>query len=92
VSGPSNGYIRRSHEGFVSLRTNDVTPITPCLWFYGLAEDAARFWAAIFPDSRVDGVHAAASDTPSGEKGTVITVEFTLRGQRFIGLNGVPDA
>jgi predicted 3-demethylubiquinone-9 3-methyltransferase (glyoxalase superfamily) len=68
-----------------------MTPITPCLWFDGQAEDAARFWASIFPDSRVDGVHAAASDTPTGEKGTVITVDFTLRGQRFVGLNGGSD-
>ena len=68
-----------------------MSAITPCLWFNGQAEDAARFWASIFPDSRVDDVHAAASDTPSGEKGTALTVEFTLRGQRFIGLNGGPD-
>jgi len=65
--------------------------ITPCLWFDGQAEDAATFWTSIFSDSRVDRVNRAASDTPSGPKGSVITVEFTLRGQPFVGLNGGPD-
>ena len=65
--------------------------ITPCLWFDGRAEEAADFWSSIFPDSRVDAVHRSAADTPSGEKGTVITVDFTLRGQKFVGLNGGPE-
>jgi predicted 3-demethylubiquinone-9 3-methyltransferase (glyoxalase superfamily) len=68
-----------------------MTAITPCLWFDGQAEDAATFWTSIFSDSRVDRVNRAASDTPSGPKGSVITVEFTLRGQPFVGLNGGPD-
>ena len=68
-----------------------MSPITACLWFDGQAEEAAAFWASIFPDSRVDAVHRSASDTPSGEKGTVITVDFTLRGVPFVGLNGGPD-
>src|SRR5689334_19377830 len=65
--------------------------ITPCLWFDGQAEDAADFWTSILPDSRVDSVNRAASDTPSGPKGSALTVEFTLRGQPFVGLNGGPD-
>jgi len=69
----------------------DMPAITPCLWFDGQAEDAANFYASIFPDSRVDAVHKAASDTPSGPKGYVITVDFTLRGQQFVGLNGGDD-
>ncbi len=68
-----------------------MTAITPCLWFDRQAEEAATFWSSIFPDSHVDAVHRAASATPSGEKGTVITVEFTLRGVPFVGLNGGPD-
>jgi predicted 3-demethylubiquinone-9 3-methyltransferase (glyoxalase superfamily) len=68
-----------------------MSAITPCLWFDGNAEEAARFYASIFPDSRVDMVHASASETPSGPKGMPLTVEFTLRGQQFLGLNGGPD-
>ena len=68
-----------------------MSAITPCLWFDGQAEEAATFWTSIFPDSRVDAVHKAASDTPSGKKGSVITVDFTLRGQPFTGLNGGAD-
>jgi predicted 3-demethylubiquinone-9 3-methyltransferase (glyoxalase superfamily) len=67
-----------------------VAPITPCLWFDGVAEEAARFYAAILPDSRVDRVNISPADTPSGPAGTVLTVEFTLRGQPFLGLNGGP--
>jgi len=65
--------------------------ITPCFWFDGQAEEAASLYASIFPDSHVDQINQSASDTPSGPKGTVLTVEFTLRGQPFVGLNGGPD-
>ena len=68
-----------------------MSAITPCLWFDGQAEEAAKLWTSIFPDSRIDRVNQSASDTPSGAKGTVLTVEFTLRGQPFVGLNGGPD-
>ena len=68
-----------------------MSAITPCLWFDGQAEEAARLWTSIFPDSRIDRVNQSASDTPSGPKGTVLTVEFTLRGQPFVALNGGPD-
>ena len=65
--------------------------ITPCLWFDGNAEEAAKFYTSIFPNSRIDKVVDAASDTPSNRKGDVITVEFTLDGTKFVGLNGGPD-
>jgi predicted 3-demethylubiquinone-9 3-methyltransferase (glyoxalase superfamily) len=65
--------------------------LTPCLWFNGQAEEAAGFYASIFPDSRVEKVDPSPSETPSGPKGMVLTVEFTLSGQRFVGLNGGPD-
>jgi predicted 3-demethylubiquinone-9 3-methyltransferase (glyoxalase superfamily) len=65
--------------------------ITPCLWFDGNAEEAARFYTAIFPDSRIDSIDRAPGDTPSGPKDTVLTVDFTLAGQSYIGLNGGPD-
>ena len=64
--------------------------ITPCLWFDGKAEEAAEFYASVFPDSRVDAVHRAPSDYTSGKAGDVLTVEFTLMGRPFTGLNGGP--
>ena len=64
--------------------------ITPCLWFDGKAEEAANFYVSLFPDSRVDAVHRAPSDYPSGKAGDVLTVEFTLIGRSFTGLNGGP--
>jgi predicted 3-demethylubiquinone-9 3-methyltransferase (glyoxalase superfamily) len=64
--------------------------ITPCLWFDGNAEEAAYFYASIIPDSRVDAVHRAPGDYPSGKAGDALTVEFTLMGRPFVGLNGGP--
>ena len=63
---------------------------TICLWFDKDAHEAARFYAATFPDSKVTAVHEAPSDFPSGKKGDVITVEFTVLGIPCIGLNGGP--
>jgi predicted 3-demethylubiquinone-9 3-methyltransferase (glyoxalase superfamily) len=61
---------------------------TICLWFDGTAEDAANFYAATFPDSRVDAVHTAPADYPAGKKGDVLLVEFTVVGIPCVGLNG----
>jgi len=61
-----------------------------CLWFDKDAEEAARFYAATFPDSTVKAVHRAPSDFPDGRKGDVLTVEFTVVGIPCIGLNGGP--
>jgi predicted 3-demethylubiquinone-9 3-methyltransferase (glyoxalase superfamily) len=63
---------------------------TICLWYDGGAEAAARFYAETFPDSSVGAVHRAPSDFPSGKKGDVLTVEFTVLGIPCIGLNGGP--
>ena len=65
--------------------------ISPCLWFDGTAEDAARFYTSIFPDSRIDSIDRAPGETPSGPKDMVLTVNFTLAGRSYIGLNGGPD-
>ncbi|MGE0757042.1 MAG: VOC family protein [Pirellulaceae bacterium] len=63
---------------------------TICLWFDRNAEEAARFYAQTFPDSSVDAVHLAPGDFPSGKKGDVLTVEFTVMGIPCLGLNGGP--
>jgi hypothetical protein len=63
---------------------------TICLWYNGDAEDAARFYAKTFPDSSVGAVHRAPGDFPSGRKGDVLTVEFTVMGIPCLGLNGGP--
>jgi predicted 3-demethylubiquinone-9 3-methyltransferase (glyoxalase superfamily) len=67
-----------------------MSGITPCLWFDGNAEEAAKFYVSLFPDSHVDAVHRAPGDYPAGKTGEVLLVEFTLMGQPFAGLNGGP--
>jgi predicted 3-demethylubiquinone-9 3-methyltransferase (glyoxalase superfamily) len=69
-----------------------MSKIAPCLWFdESRAEEAAKFYTSIFPNSRIDKVFRSPADTPSGPAGAVLTVDFTLDGQQFIGLNGGPD-
>ncbi|MDQ8037436.1 MAG: VOC family protein [Pedobacter sp.] len=63
---------------------------TICLWYDGGAEDAARFYAATFPDSYISAVNHAPGDYPSGKQGDVLTVEFTVLGIPCLGLNGGP--
>jgi predicted 3-demethylubiquinone-9 3-methyltransferase (glyoxalase superfamily) len=65
--------------------------ITPFLWFDGQAEQAARFYVSLFPDSRIEHVTRSPADAPSGRAGTILTVEFTLCGNRFVALNGGPQ-
>ena len=65
--------------------------ISPCLWFDGNAEEAARFYAEKFPNSSVDAVNRAPSDFPGGKEGSVLTVEFTVFGMKMLGLNGGPN-
>ena len=67
-----------------------MTRITPCLWYDGTAEEAANLYASIFPDSSVDAVNRSPTDYPNGKAGDVITVEFTVMGSKFLGLNGGP--
>jgi 2-polyprenyl-6-hydroxyphenyl methylase/3-demethylubiquinone-9 3-methyltransferase len=67
------------------------TRIATCLWFNGQAEEAAAFYAATFPDSHVTDIFRAPSDYPAGRAGDVLTVEFTILGREFVGLNGGPE-
>ena len=64
--------------------------VFPHLWFAEDAEQAVRFYASIFPNSRVDRTTALLSDSPSGPPGSVKIVEFTLFGQRFQALSAGP--
>ena len=67
-----------------------VSKNTICLWYDGDALEAAQFYAATFPDSKVGGVLRAPGDFPSGKQGDVLTVEFTVLGIPCLGLNGGP--
>jgi predicted 3-demethylubiquinone-9 3-methyltransferase (glyoxalase superfamily) len=64
--------------------------ITPCLWFDGQAEEAARFYVSLFANSQIDHVQRTSIDYPGGRAGDVIIVEFTLAGLGYQALNGGP--
>jgi len=68
-----------------------MSKIKPCLWFNGQAEEAANFYVDLFPDSRINNVARSPAETPSGPEGMVLTIDFTLAGEDFQGLNGGPD-
>ena len=69
-----------------------MSTMTTCLWFdHGKAREAAEFYASVFPDSQVREGHASPVDNPSAKEGEELTVEFTVMGQAFIGLNGGPN-
>jgi predicted 3-demethylubiquinone-9 3-methyltransferase (glyoxalase superfamily) len=65
--------------------------ITPFLWYDGTAEQAARFYTSLLPNSSVDEVLRSPAETPSGPPGAVLTVSFTLAGSKFTALNGGPQ-
>jgi predicted 3-demethylubiquinone-9 3-methyltransferase (glyoxalase superfamily) len=64
--------------------------IVPYLWYAKEAEEAARFYTKLFPDSRVDSVNSMPADSPSGPPGSVVVVEFTLFGQAFTAMSAGP--
>jgi predicted 3-demethylubiquinone-9 3-methyltransferase (glyoxalase superfamily) len=68
----------------------DQSRITPCLWFDKEAEEAARFYASVIPDTRIDSVERAPGDYPAGKAGDVLMVEMTLGGMKVTAMNGGP--
>ena len=68
-----------------------MSRIATCLWFNGQAEEAAKLYTSLFPNSHIDSVNPAPADNPSTAKGDVLTVDFTIDGQPFVGLNGGPE-
>jgi len=72
------------------MALNRNSKIFTHLWYAGQAEQAARFYASIFPDSHVDAVTPLPSESPSGPPGSVVVVDFTLFGQRFQALSAGP--
>jgi predicted 3-demethylubiquinone-9 3-methyltransferase (glyoxalase superfamily) len=65
-----------------------MSKISPCLWFNGEAEEAAKLYVSLLPDSRIDHVQRSPADNPGGKAGTVLVVSFTLAGQKYMALNG----
>jgi predicted 3-demethylubiquinone-9 3-methyltransferase (glyoxalase superfamily) len=72
------------------MPTQTKISIEPCLWFDKNAEEAATFYTKTFPNSRITTVMKSPVDYPNGKAGDVLTVEFTILGQPFLGLNGGP--
>jgi predicted 3-demethylubiquinone-9 3-methyltransferase (glyoxalase superfamily) len=72
------------------MATKTSTKILPFLWYAKEAEEAARFYASIFPDSQVDRVTTMESESPSGPPGSVKVVDFTLLGQPFQAMSAGP--
>src|ERR1035441_2976946 len=83
--------LRRSPADRGEGHSTMIAKNTVCLWFDKDAEEAARFYAATFPNSEVLAVHTAPGDFPGGKEGDVLTVEFTVLGIPCLGLNGGPQ-
>jgi predicted 3-demethylubiquinone-9 3-methyltransferase (glyoxalase superfamily) len=76
--------------GIDIMSKSPIQKIVPFLWYATQAEEAARFYASVFPDSRVDSVAPMNADSPSGPAGSVKVVNFTLFGQKFMAMSAGP--
>ena len=65
-----------------------MSNVSPCLWFNGEAEEAANFYVSLLPNSRIERIQRNIIDGPAGRADTVLLVDFTLAGQRYMALNG----
>ena len=65
-----------------------MSKLVPCMWFNGDAEEAAKFYVSLVPNSEITHVQRNVSDGPSGKTGSVLVVEFTVAGQPLVALNG----
>jgi predicted 3-demethylubiquinone-9 3-methyltransferase (glyoxalase superfamily) len=72
------------------MTTPAIQKIVPHLWYTREAEQAARWYVSMFPDSRIDRVTTLPAESPSGPAGSVVVVEFTLCGQAFMALTAGP--
>lgn len=72
------------------MSKSPIQKIVPFLWYAREAEEAARFYASVFPDSHVDSVTPMNADSPSGPAGSVKVVNFTLFGQKFMAMSAGP--
>ena len=68
-----------------------MASLSTCLWFDKQAEEAANFYVALLPNSRIDKVNRSPADYPNGKAGDVLVVEFTLDGRPYLALNGGPN-
>jgi predicted 3-demethylubiquinone-9 3-methyltransferase (glyoxalase superfamily) len=68
-----------------------MVKVTPNLWFDGNAEEAAKFYVSLLPDSRIENIWRSPADNPSTPEGAALMVDFTVGGQRFTGINGGPQ-
>src|SRR5688572_23368271 len=90
-AGPAMRLGSRRPDRSQGAREMKTPKNTICLWFDKDAQDAASFYAATFPDSKVTAVLEAPADFPSGKQGDVLTVQFTVLGTPCLGLNGGPQ-
>ncbi|HTH96820.1 MAG TPA: VOC family protein [Stellaceae bacterium] len=65
-----------------------MSKISPCIWCHGYAEELAKFYVSLLPDSRIDHIQKSVIDHPGGQEGGVLLVRFTLAGQQYMALNG----
>jgi predicted 3-demethylubiquinone-9 3-methyltransferase (glyoxalase superfamily) len=82
------GSIIRPPLDVTTKESPTMSKISPCLWFNGEAEEAAKFYVSLLPDSQINRVQRNPVDSPAGKAGTVLVVQFTLAGQEYMALNG----